>query len=261
MPEGPEVRIMADEVATKIKGRVLMGLYVYAGSRYKEQETPPLPLLVVDVVTHGKKLIIVMERNYFFLCSFGMEGRFLFQEGRYGGVRFDFSEGLSIWFDDSRKFGSVLFLSGENEGLAKKLSDVGPDIFQISLADFSGNLTKGRNYKESIACRLVDQKRISGIGNYLRAEILYRSKISPLRSVGSLTPDEIGNLYETAGLVYQESYRVGGHTLHSWERPDGTVGGFNCLVYGRTTDDQGNRIVSYKDPKGRTMWWCPTIQN
>lgn len=40
-------------------------------------------------------------------------------------------------------------------------------------------------YVENIT---IDQKSIiSGVGNYLKSEILYTSKISPLRLVGSLT--------------------------------------------------------------------------
>ena len=38
---------------------------------------------------------------------------------------------------------------------------------------------------------LMNQKKISGVGNYLKSEILYASKISPYRLIKDLTDSEI----------------------------------------------------------------------
>lgn len=47
----------------------------------------------------------------------------------------------------------------------------------------------------------MNQKVISGIGNYLRADTLYHSKISPFRKVKNLTDKELEDIYNSLRLI------------------------------------------------------------
>ena len=56
-------------------------------------------------------------------------------------------------------------------------------------------MMKMKRYEEKkIGNLIVDQKVISGIGNYLRADILYQSTISPYRTIKSLNEEDLKNI-------------------------------------------------------------------
>ena len=77
--------------------------------------------------------------------------------------------------------------------LTNKLNKIGPDIMEQStdLELFKNQIKKRNNLDKSIGLVIMDQKIISGIGNYLRADILYLSKINPFRKVKKLNNYEI----------------------------------------------------------------------
>ena len=59
-------------------------------------------------------------------------------------------------------------------------------------------LTNIKLANKQIGDFLHDCKKFSGIGNYLRCEILYECKISPFRKLSELSLDEIENLYKVS---------------------------------------------------------------
>lgn len=83
------------------------------------------------------------------------------------------------------------------EKILKRLKDkLGPDPLSIewNRKEAINNLSKFR--EEKIGSILLDQKVIGGIGNILRNEILFRTKISPERKIGSLSEEEIERIVE-----------------------------------------------------------------
>jgi endonuclease-8 len=71
-----------------------------------------------------------------------------------------------------------------------KWGNLGPDPLRpdFSIKEFF-RLLEEQSPRE-IGDVLLDQQVISGIGNILRVEILFQSRIHPRRSVGSLSEDE-----------------------------------------------------------------------
>ena len=93
----------------------------------------------------------------------------------------------SIYYFDTLSFGSLKVVKG-NIDLNKKLKEVGPYIMEAetNYELFKNQLRKQKNLDKEIGIVLMDQKVINGIGNYLRSEILYVSKINPFRKVKKL---------------------------------------------------------------------------
>ena len=92
-------------------------------------------------------------------------------------VEFKTSKG-SLFYYDTLSFGTLKVIKGIDE-LNKKLKTLGPDIMDIGtdLVVFKTQIKKTKNLEKEIGVVLMDQKTISGIGNYLRSDILYLSKI------------------------------------------------------------------------------------
>lgn len=62
------------------------------------------------------------------------------------------------------------------------------------------------------AALLLDQGFVAGIGNYLRAEILFVAGVHPSRRPQDLSPDERKALARAIRAVPRQSYRTGGIT-------------------------------------------------
>ncbi len=67
--------------------------------------------------------------------------------------------------------------------------------------------------ERAVGAVLLDQQAVAGLGNYLRAEILYLCRIDPFRAVGSLTEAEWMCLLDAIPDITARAYRTGGVTL------------------------------------------------
>jgi len=159
-----------------------------------------------------------------------------------------------IYFNDVRGTGRVVAW----QDLDEALSDVGPDILsdEITLALWSEALKT----KEQICLNLVDQARVSGIGNYLRADIMYQAGVSPITPGTSLTETQLQKLFEAAKEITNKSFVDGGHSREAYYRLNGAKGVYRPLVYNQRLCPQGHAISFFTDKKRRTCYYCPLCQ-
>jgi formamidopyrimidine-DNA glycosylase len=115
----------------------------------------------------------------------------------------------------------------------------------------------------TIAEALMNQGGVSGVGNYIKAECLYRARISPWRKVSDITSGEYVNLCEATLNVARESYQSQGASIYTYTNPDEHKGSmqFNFCAYAQSTCPKGHDIRNEETPEGRTSWWCPACQN
>ena len=119
-----------------------------------------------------------------------------------------------------------------------------------------------RKDKKTIVEALMDQSVVSGVGNYVKAEALYLAKISPHRTVSSLTNAELCDLNAAVRSVLVNSFESGGATLQSYQDFYGEVGDATqrFAVYGRKADPEGREIIKEQTKDGRTTHWVPAVQ-
>jgi len=98
---------------------------------------------------------------------------------------------------------------------------------------------------------LLDQSVIAGIGNYLRAEILYDAGVSPFTS--ELENREIVRLLYSVNKVTQASFQSGGASLKDYLHLNGERGQMTPIlkVYRRSTDPDGRPVnfACQRDPR------------
>ena len=109
----------------------------------------------------------------------------------------------------------------------------------------------------------MDQKNVSGIGNYLKAECLYDAKISPHRFCCDITTEESNRLFDSCRRIIQLSYQTGGATIKNYRKPNGKKGLYSqrFAVYNQKTAPCGNEVIKEKTLDKRTTHWCPIRQN
>jgi endonuclease VIII-like 1 len=96
----------------------------------------------------------------------------------------------------------------------------------------------------------MDQKYFNGIGNYLRAEILFRANQDPFEDAKSAilnTPI----ILDLCTLVPLEAYVMGGGQLKDWKNP------FNFVPtnFDLWVQCYGKSDLSIIDRNGRKLWY------
>ena len=131
----------------------------------------------------------------------------------------------------------------------------------VTHTQFTESLDKKPHW--SLAKALMNQSIICGVGNYVKAEALYKAKLSPWRTVGSLSGKEMRVLNDAIKMVLRQSYVAQGASLQNYVSYDGVEGEavFEFLVYGRKKDPCGYDVVREKTDDGRTTHWVPEVQN
>jgi formamidopyrimidine-DNA glycosylase len=268
MPEGPEVTRIAKDLNSLTKGKELLNIKILSNSKY-EKKAPDnfqsfldkLPLRVEEVNNKGKLIYFVLEKNNYIINHLIMSGHWSTEYAKYASLKFEFNNNLNLYFCDMRKFGYVEFLN--KEAWKDKLAELGPDF--LNNKDFDVSLFKSileRKKRCNISTVLMNQKLISGIGNYLKAEMLYAARINPHRTISSLSEKEIETLFKEGQRIIKTSYRLGGTSKRDYIRPDGEKGTFQDFlkVYSKTTDPEGRKVVREKTKDGRSTYWVPELQ-
>ena len=108
----------------------------------------------------------------------------------------------------------------------------------------------------------MNQSAISGVGNYVKAEALYLSELSPLRTCSSLSEKEILDLKKSIDKVLSASYNSGGSTIRTYRDVFGNAGAFTSrfLVYGNDKDPAGNLVERLETKDKRVTHWVPAVQ-
>jgi formamidopyrimidine-DNA glycosylase len=154
MPEAPEITFMAHEL------QILVG-QTYRGHR------------VSKVESKGKIVLIHFEDGSALVFHFGLTGSLSTVKRRFIRKVLSFSK-TKLYFVDPRRFGSVKFVRDP-------LLNIAPDVYEITWHQFKSRVPM--KTKRPIGIVLLDQTKIvSGIGNYLRAEILHDARVSPFKT-------------------------------------------------------------------------------
>lgn len=272
MPEGPEVKRFVDQLNSKIGSDTLTKIQILSG-RYQTHGNPDgmdvfianLPLQLESVSCKGKFIYWSFKDTETTLWStLGMTGSWSLNPS-HARVLFmmkdKYSVSYNLYFSDIRNFGTIKFSHSKLE-LVQKLNSIGPDMLSNppDLATFSKII---RDEGDKNICKAVmDQSIISGVGNYVKAESLYLSKISPARLCNSLSNLEIENLYNSIRNVLTESYQSGGSTIKTYSDMYGNTGSYSgrFLVYGKKSDPIGNPVIKTETLDGRTTHWVPSVQ-
>jgi formamidopyrimidine-DNA glycosylase len=309
MPEVSEVCILSQYLNTKLQGRTLKKMEILSG-KYTKNKIKNSKLLdgsedyiIENVDSKGKQLWMTLRNKkndnlVYLLSHLGMTGFWNFQKNSSSRIQFEISneddtKTYFLYYDDDRNFGNIEITDSDIE-FNDKIDGLAPDALKTkySIDDFVDwykdfvNKSKSRADK-NITLTLLKQKKsegiVSGIGNYLVAEILYESKISPHRTLGSLSKSEIKNLGKAIQYITKLSYynNMTGYMTHfddfikiHKERVDKGIypnfhehiklkknEKFKFKVYRKNTDPLGNEVEADKSiQKTRTTYWVPNVQ-
>ena len=282
MPEKAEIATMSDQLKAKILNNKCSHMIMLPKSRYWKEplysscqmqyqdngnhRVYGISSDVTNVSSRGKKIIIEfntpINTQFRMVSSCGMDGRWSWTQSKYTCLILVFQDFCAYYEDVTNKgyFSICLYPSPEYEHVFK---DVGPDLMteEVTYEVYRRIITNPRIKHLKIMNFMMEQKYMSGVGAYLRAEILYICRISPHRILESLSEQDVYNLFYYSKVIIFETYRCNGLTIQDYLDPSGNIGTYNCLCYGRSVDNNGFQIIKEDDGKSRKITWCPQWQH
>ncbi len=227
MPEGPEVRKYADALDEVLTGQAIVSIQARTrvarqwlldnGDRLSGRS-------VLRVVSHGKQLLGYLEGNFYFQSHLMMWGRWTTFHGappvdrdRRERARVVVGRGGAILLS------APIFSIDEGNPYEQieHLSSLGPDVLPYNGAfnekEFRRRLISPEHLQTPIGAALLNQRILAGVGNYLRAEILFSCALNPWLLVGDLTKSEIKLLSRVAPELAHRAY-LDGATASDEER-------------------------------------------
>jgi formamidopyrimidine-DNA glycosylase len=262
MPEGPECLGIVDIIYdADYVGKKLTNIQFLKG-RYKTKGHPAgydkikssFPLKLIDISSHGKMITFSFKNNIYMISNLGLTGDWDIEDPGDANIVLEFTNSKKLYYSDPRSFGIIRFVDDENE-YKKIISALGPDVIQedISLSEFTDIFTKKKNVSKYIVEAIVDQKNIAGIGNYLRAEIMYAAKLSPKLKFSEIDSSDMKRLHKYCLTIPRKSYEFQGLNRYA---ENGT---FETKVYQKKTDPHGNPVKIFKI-NNRSVYYSPAVQ-
>ena len=201
MPEGVEVRIITLGLRKHFQNSTINDIIIHGG-RYKKHNNlvgfdsfkNNLPLRLSNIECKGKFIYFTFSNGMYLFNTLGMSGHWtLNNEKKHNNVEFKLlhnKKEISLFFNDMRNFGTLRFCA-DPAILSSKLESLGPDLLAEDVSDELFISQMRKNNDNNVTKALMDQKVIAGVGNYIKAEALWLSRISPHRKISEIEIEEV----------------------------------------------------------------------
>jgi formamidopyrimidine-DNA glycosylase len=275
MPELPEVELVARSLDVLVKGRriTMAGLLrerlapdcspAEFASRLKDST-------VNFVHRRGKHILFDLDNGRTLITHLRMTGRFMLlntdsEDPKFTHAVFYLDDETRLVFQDQRHFGLMKVVETKGLHEARELKKLAPEPFSD---DFSPGYLRGklkaskRNLKEF----LIDQTKVTGLGNIYASEAMFLAGISPKIAANKVPSKKVDGLFEKIREVLREAMPQDSALNIDPKNIEGSYysGGSesNWRVYDREKAPCPNcqtPIIRLKQG-GRSTYFCPKCQ-
>jgi endonuclease-8 len=260
MPEGDSYaraairvrEVLADQSLTSVAG---------SSPAMRKWSGRILDATVSGVRTHGKRLLIDLDRGITISAHLGMNGRVQV----FPGTRRPGSETLTLQTATHH----VVFSAARVEVERTAVIDVGLERLGPDLLDpqFDSSRTRTAQFpkERSVSEFLLDQRVMAGVGNIFRNEVLFLEGIHPETAVGSLTAQQLNALIERARRLLTASASTSRRSTTGMAGPGRTTwvydrAGLSCRRCRHRISMTPATGEIQSDRSARLTFWCPNCQ-
>lgn len=271
MPELPEVETTCNGIRPHITSKTIVDVII----RQKQLRWPITENLkdlllghrIESVKRRAKYCLLQTSSADTVIIHLGMSGSLRIVNtdnpaGKHDHVDFIFTDGTVLRFNDTRRFGAILFTSEAIEQ-HKLINNLGPE----PLSDqFTGSHLRqlAKDKKTTVKSFIMDGHNVVGVGNIYASESLFMAGIHPTRLAGRVSLKRYQNLAGCIKVVLQRAIDQGGTTLRDFVNEQGKPGYFqqSLAVYGRANE----KCVICSSPiqqlkiAQRASYFCPVCQ-
>jgi formamidopyrimidine-DNA glycosylase len=275
MPELPEVELVARALDRLIAGRRVVAAKLLQPAIAPQASPRAFARAlrgrrVEGVGRRGKLIVCVFDGGLFLLTPLRMTGRFLLlppaaPPPRHTHAVFHLDDGRRLLYADQRRFGRMRLVRAAELPHVEQLRALAPEPFSDEFTPAYVRATFARTRRTAKEV-LLDQTKVTGLGNIYAAEALFLARIHPQAVAAQLAPRRLEGLHRAIREVLGEaiahgstlnvdpediegSYYAGGYQGH-WRVYDRA--GEPCVNCGATI----RRIVQ----ANRSTYFCPRCQ-
>ena len=216
MPEGPEIRREADRIGSRLRG--VRAEEVWFAFVHLQAWSPLLRDVEIRTVESRAKAMLIRFASGVNIYSHNqLYGRwFVVQRGDL--PRTDRQLRLAV---HTATHSALLYSASEIEVLHDDellghafLARLGPDVLSedVQPSDVAARLVDPRFRRRSLGALLLDQGFVSGLGNYLRSEILFVARLDPALRPADLQDHQRSELANAIVEIARRAYRHAGVT-------------------------------------------------
>jgi formamidopyrimidine-DNA glycosylase len=271
MPEGPEIQSIVSDLQSLIVGRRILDLVTYDYTRRLFGEIDVNHLRdkiggskIVGVTRRGKNIILELAPGFNLVFHLRMTGQVFLRDDipRFCRLTLKLDGNGDLHLADVRTFATCEVYSADEMVDFENRKKIGVDALSpaFSLRDFQSILSG----KRTLHAVLLDQTKISGLGNIYVNESLFEAGIHPLRKADSLNGDEINKLFKAIVTTLSKATKSRGTTFSDYRLPSGEMGSFqrHLRVFRRTGEPCLKCGTAIKREKlgGRSVFYCKRCQ-
>jgi len=279
MPEFPEVETIKKGLTKYLVGRTIEGVKIGIPKLFAGVPKDVIGAKIKDVERHGKGLIINLSNGNSLAIHIKLTGQLVYDgpdvpktvqrskvrigtlPNKFSHVIFTLDKGSTLYYNDPRRFGWIKVVKTTEVGNLPFFKGLGPEFNDLTIEKFAKILSSS---KIAIKQLLMDQKRISGIGNIYANDSLYDSKIAPDKAANSLSSTEQKALFNSIKKVFGEGLKYGGSSELNYVNALGEDGSYqdHTLIYGKqgTKCKRDGSTIKKTYLGGRGTYFCPTCQ-
>ncbi|RHZ36407.1 bifunctional DNA-formamidopyrimidine glycosylase/DNA-(apurinic or apyrimidinic site) lyase [endosymbiont GvMRE of Glomus versiforme] len=320
MPELPEVGTVRQILRTEIIGKTIREIEIYKPEdKTKERKSlikkiseeefinALIGKTIHEIDRKGKYLFFILTnqekiKTHALVSHLGMTGKYFIEEkildpaskqeqkDLFEKHNTDESRVLTFYLDDSKKttkltycdarrFGGFILQTFDDYKESEPYKIIGTDLLEEKV-DTKLLFEYYQKRKVPIKTALLEQNIVSGIGNIYASEILFDTKIHPLKRTNQLTKLEVDNIIHSAQKILKEALNSEGTSEFDFVNPLGKEGSYQnkLKVYNRKGKPCPNKCgslirklikeqkeinkekINKKKPKERSTFFCPQCQ-
>jgi formamidopyrimidine-DNA glycosylase len=215
----------------------------------------------------GKHLIFHLT-DYLLMVHLRMEGKFFIHQQpplkeKHEHVRFHLKSGRTLSYHDVRTFGTFHLYPHQPYTTLPPLLKAGLEPFDDG---FNGPYLKAKLTQRSmpIKAALLDQTVLLGLGNIYADEVLFKSRIHPLKKASKLTNKSYQALADASLEILTQAIKAGGTLIRTYHNTLGVDGLFQLQLKVHTKYQQPCPVCHTPIEKlkvsGRSTYFCPICQ-
>jgi formamidopyrimidine-DNA glycosylase len=275
MPELPEVELVARALDGLLRGRRIRAAELLRPRLAPDTAPEEFALLlrgarVEGVGRRGKHLLFRLDTDLVLIAHLRMTGRFLLLPEaaalpKHTHALFVLDDRRSLAFTDQRHFGMMKLVRASELPQAKELRALAPEPFSSDFTpEYLGSAL--RRSRRTLKETLLDQTKVTGLGNIYAAEALFIARTNPFISADELPVRRLPRLHSAILRVLSESITHGSTLRVDPQNIDGSYygGGYSgrWRVYDRAGEpcDDCGRPIRRVTHAGRSTYFCPRCQ-
>ena len=286
MPELPEVEIVKRSLLKTVNKAKIIDIKINNKNlRYKIPKLFRTKLINKRIlkISRKAKYIVFHFKEFILLSHLGMTGKFLIKKiknnqmyktsfyydlnilHKHNHIYFILNNGIVLIYNDVRRFGFFKLYESKTISNIPFLNKLGAEpLSKIFNFIYFKKFIHNKNC--NIKTLLMNQEFVSGLGNIYVNEVLFITKINPLKLCKELKKYEIRNLIVNIKRVLKFAIFKGGSSIRDFKNIEGKSGNFQQFfrVYGREGKECSriscNGVIKKNIICGRSSFYCNKCQ-